>query len=420
MGEVAAFMSEHAADSPPPFTLKGVPSSSRIDKTLRSLPEDPDAVLGVETVEPFCQALRDSAQCLVDNPRTAPPPDRAESFHYLLKMAAYAVEAGVLAADPLEPMFSAPYQIHLVDWGAASPDSCYRRTFLREDLRYRVYGRFGNADYCSFDVRQSSPQTIIIRDEIETDADGTFEFYLGGEPREGNWFALPPGSCGLTVREFFGDWSGAHRSLLRIECLDHETAPRLEHRADRVVAEYEVIGDWIRDGAVAYWVDAADRLAEHYTNTFPSALQRVGTKLPVVTTCWFDLADDDALIIELRDPESFWAFQLGTAYWSTLDYANRLTAINFVQADPSPDGVFRIVLSLQDPGVHNWLDTMGLHQGVLILRFAGATAPAAPTTRLVKLADVERELPDARRVGPAERRSQIAVRREGVSHLVCD
>ena len=413
-------MGAQSDDSPPPFTLKGVPSSSRIDKALRALPENPGAVLDVDTVEPFCQALRDSARFLVDNPRTAPPADRAESFHYLLKMAAYGVEAGVLAADPLEPMFSAPYQIHLVDWGAASPDSCYRRTFLREDLRYRVYGRFGNADYCSFDVRQSSPQTIITRDEIELESDGTFEFFLGGEPRGRNGFPLPPGSCGLTVREFFGDWSGAQRSVLRIECLDHETAPRLEHRADRVAAEYEVIGEWIRDGAVGYWVDAANRLAEHYTNTFPTALQRVGTKLPVVTTAWFDLADDDALIIELPDPESFWAFQLGTAYWSTLDYANRLTAINGVQADPSPDGVFRIVLSLQDPGVHNWLDTMGLHQGVVILRYAGTERPVPPTARLVKLADVEWELPDARRVGPAERRSQIAERREGVAHLVCD
>jgi hypothetical protein len=91
-----------------------------------------------------------------------------------------------------------------------------------------------------------------------------------------------------------------------------------------------------------------------------------------------------------------------------------------VQADPSPDGVFRIVLSLQDPGVHNWLDTMGLHQGVVILRFAGAQSPVAPTARLVKLADVERELPDARRVGSDERRAQIAQRRDGVAHLVCD
>ena len=122
---------------------------------------------------------------------------------------------------------------------------------------------------------------------------------------------VAPGSCGLTVREFFGDWSGA-----AVDPADR--VPRPRDRAARntarivVAAEYEVIGDWIRDGAVGYWVDAANRLAEHYTNTFPTALQRVGTKLPVVTTCWFDLADDDAVIIELPDPESFWAFQLGT------------------------------------------------------------------------------------------------------------
>ena len=46
-------------------------------------------------------------------------------------------EAGVLAADPLEPMFSAPNQIHLVDLGRREPRSRDRRTFLREDLRDR-------------------------------------------------------------------------------------------------------------------------------------------------------------------------------------------------------------------------------------------------------------------------------------------
>jgi hypothetical protein len=416
--------SDQAAGAPeakPSFGLKGVPSSSRIDKALRSLPADPDAVLGEDTVEPLCAAIRESARQLAGFTRTQEPADRAESFHYLLKMLAYGVEAGVLAADPLEPMFSAPYQIHLIDWGAASPDSCYRRTFLRDDLRYRVHGRLGNADYFSFDVRQASPQTIITRDEIDVDADGNFEIFLGGEPRERQWWPLHPGAAGLTVREFFGDWLGARRSLLRIECLDHETAaPRVEHRADRVAAEYEVIGDWVLDGAVKYWMDSAERLAAGYTNEFPPDPQRVGTKLPVVTSCWFDLRPDDALIIELADPESFWAFQLGTAYWSTLDYANRTTSINCAQATPDPDGVYRIVLSLQDPGVHNWLDTMGLHQGVVILRSCGAPSPVTPTARLVQLADVGAALPGSRRCEPVARKAQIAERRDGVSHLVCD
>ena len=57
---------------------------------------------------------------------------------------------------------------------------------------------------------------------------------------------------------------------------------------------------------------------------------------------------------------------------------------------------------------------------MLILRFCGATKAAAPTTRLVKLSDVAGELPGSKPWSSAERRAQLAERREGVAHMVCD
>src|SRR4029077_4787753 len=126
-----------------PFAVTGVPSSALIEKVLRSLPETPDVVLGEETVEPLCERIRQSARLLAEFPLTDNPVDRAESFRYLLTMLAYTVDAGLLNTDPLEPMFSPPYRLHLLDWGGASPDSVYRRVMLRDDLTYRVSGQLG-------------------------------------------------------------------------------------------------------------------------------------------------------------------------------------------------------------------------------------------------------------------------------------
>ena len=77
-------------------------------------------------------------------------------------------------------------------------------------------------------------------------------------------------------------------------------------------------------------------------------------------------------------------------------------------------------MSGRDPGVHNWLDTTGLQQGVIIVRFCQATTPIPPRARVLKVSEVAGSLGGSPRGGPDERRAQIAERREGVAHLICD
>ena len=398
-----------------------VPSSALIDKLLREIADDPDTVLDERTVEVLCERLRQSAQLLSELPLTANPVDRAESFRYLLMMLAYAVDAALLNADPLEPMFSQPYRLHLLDWGGASPDSVYRRAMVRDDRTYRVHGRLGNAKYFSIDFRQGSPARTLLRTDLDADADGSFEIFLGGEPRDRRWWPFSEGTSGLTVREFFDDWCAAERSLLRIECLDGETAARPEHNSRRVSSEFDLIGDWILEGAIRYWIDQSTPLARDAKNGFRQDLYRGDTKLPVTTFGWWELQPDEALVIELRDPEAeFWGLHLVTSLWHTLDYANRITTFNLSQAHRDPDGLYRFVASGEDPGVFNWLDTTGLERGVIIVRFCGAASAVPPKARVVKLSEVARELPDTRPCSADERRAQIAERREGVAHMVCD
>jgi hypothetical protein len=317
-------------------------------------------------------------------------------------------------------MFSQPYRLHLLDWGAASPDSVYRRAMVRDDRAYRVHGRIGNARYLSMDFRQSSPARTITGDELPIDADGNFAIFIGGPERKKAWWPMHPGTTGILVREFFDDWLGAEKSRLRIECLDGELAPRPEHRAGRVAAEFDIISDWILEGAIRFWIKESHDLAQH-PNSFGSEMYRSGTKLPDVYRGWSDLGPDEALLIELDDPDAeFWGLQLATSLWHTLDYANRLTTINQCQAERDADGVYRLVLAGADPGLHNWLDTTGLQRGVLILRLAGAANPSPPRTTVLGLSEIPARLRGTRTCTPDERRAQIADRREGVSRMLCD
>jgi len=398
-----------------------VPSSALIDKVLRGIDDDPDTVLDERTVEEFCDRLRETARLLSELPLTEHRVDRAESFHYLLMMLAYAVDAGLLNADPLEPMFSQPYRLHLLDWGGASPDAVYRRAMLRDDRAYRVHGRLGNAAYLSMDLRQSSPTRTLTRDDLGPDANGAFEVFLGGEPRDGRWWLLGDGTTGIVVRELFDDWLAARRSRLRVECLDGDVAARPEHNARRVAAAFDLIGEWILEGGVRYWIERSTPLAAESRNRFVTELYRGDTLLPTTNFGWWQLAPGEALIVELQDPEAeFWGLHLVSSLWHTLDYANRLTTYNISQAHRDADGVFRFVLSAEDPGVHNWLDTMGLERGVIILRLWRAAHAVAPSARVVALAEIADGLHGNGRCTPDERRAQVAERREGVARMICD
>jgi hypothetical protein len=185
------------------------------------------------------------------------------------------------------------------------------------------------------------------------------------------------------------------------------------------VTEFNAIGDWVLEGAIRYWAERSTILAAAATNSFVTELYRGETSLPTTAFGWWDLAPDEALLVELSDPEAeFWGIHLASSLWHTLDYANRLTTHNLAQAHRDDDGWYRFVVSAADPGIHNWLDTMGLQRGVIILRLWRATNPAPPTAQVIKVSDLDGW--STRRCSPNERRAQIAQRREGVARMICD
>jgi len=80
-----------------------------------------------------------------------------------------------------------------------------------------------------------------------------------------------------------------------------------------------------------------------------------------------------------------------------------------------PDGRVRFVLTAQDPGVANWLDTAGFSNGAMLLRCVRTETAPVPSTRVVKVDEVRSALPpETTMTSPVERAKVIEARRRAV------
>ena len=84
----------------------------------------------------------------------------------------------------------------------------------------------------------------------------------------------------------------------------------------------------------------------------------------------YELATDQALIITLPVTDApYLGFQLGSLWYISLDYINHQTSLNGTQAQADPDGKIRIVVADRNPGVTNWVETLGHRKGFLQFRW---------------------------------------------------
>lgn len=99
-----------------------------------------------------------------------------------------------------------------------------------------------------------------------------------------------------------------------------------------------------------------------------------------------------------------------------LDIVDRTGSLNKAQSTPNEDGTYTYVISPTDPGVANWIDSDGLHEGILTLRMAefggdGPTEDLGAHGRVIDLDALDREVPALRRVSAQERADELADRR---------
>jgi hypothetical protein len=91
-------------------------------------------------------------------------------------------------------------------------------------------------------------------------------------------------------------------------------------------------------------------------------------------------------------------------------------SLNGTQAQPDPDGKIRIVVTDRNPGVANWVETLGHPKGFLQFRWQRVsrqlTEADGPTVELVDFDRIPSSLPhyETNKISDEDRRTRIAER----------
>ena len=102
-------------------------------------------------------------------------------------------------------------------------------------------------------------------------------------------------------------------------------------------------------------------------------------------------------------------FQITDPWTIAPDPMSRLASLNKSQVTANADGTVTYAIALLDPGVANWVDTCGLHEGWLLARWQGVPSDASLNSMIRKVevvasVDIPNDIP---KVDLAGRRRQI-------------
>lgn len=387
-------------------------SAARAGEPMSAAPEN-------EAWNAFFERLEATGNEILRSDLPASALERAEGQRYLLQRLAATIDA-VLDAESGPPVVSL-YSHKLRKYGMDSADAKYATVRVAGDGTYRLYGTLGTAHHIAFQLTTSRDGyrafDSISRDALGADASGAFELLVSPARPEGwtkPWLHLDPEATELLLREYFYDWANERPSEFRVERLDRPGEPVPTEPA-ATQALFDAIADQFA-ATVAKWIAPAldDRVHRRNQLRPPARSAAEGLRENAYGSGWFALADGEALLIELDEPDArLWSFELGSFWWQSLDYVDHTSSLNGFQAVKSSDGRYRLVIALEDPGVPNWLDPVGHREGVIIYRYQQAEPGAAPpTARLVPLHGLRRALPaDTPHISAEQRQAELRMRR---------
>ncbi len=383
-----------------------------------ALTADPGNVDLAQAWSYLSDRLRQAAQLVQSDPASRNRVDLAAGMRHLLVLLAAGIDEALrFDADPILSVQRTSTD-DIVTWGMECPDCIYTRAVLRGGESYRLFGNRGTARYVGLQTMNGIATTANeLVDELEVDPDGNFEVVLSASERVGNWMRIDGDHPTLTVRHFFYNWDTEVASSLRIERLSDavEATSRAVDPDVAVTSQLVALGDFVQDN-LAFFLQFG---AAAPPNGFLPPIDRTdigaaAENRPVIGR--WELRPDEALIVEVVPPEGiYWSFSVGNPWRETIHYGRHQSSLNAHQAVVDSDGLVRVVLCADDPGVANWLDTAGHSNGPIILRCVRTKTAPTPSTRVVGFDDLPAQLPsDTVKVTPEERTSILAARRRAV------
>ncbi|PND54476.1 hypothetical protein CRM90_27760 [Mycobacterium sp. ENV421] len=343
----------------------------------------------------------------------------------------FGVAMRMVNTDPARPKILT-YEIPPHDWGPLAiaggrwaydnPDSVYRTIPVNAKYSYVITGKFVGdppADL-NFSVYTDPNVTNSVDNiglhDLVVNPDGTFTITVNTASDDGtpNHLHMTHDAQQVFIRDTLGQWtdSPVELSVQRVDALPAAAPKTYDQLVHGAVSLALTSGVALYGLMLLPFIQPVNSLGKP-THTFGTlSTQRQSSTL-------FHLDDDQAMVITVTLGDAGYFTTPVTDAWTiTPDYRNHQSSLNSSQAVQNPDGSYTLVLSKTDPGVANWVDTGGLSQGSLFVRWQlpNANADAGPptvTSRVVRVEDLASALPSSTvYVTPEQRAQQLVARQQ--------
>jgi len=387
----------------------------------------------------FCRQLEAAGERAFKDDNPATPLHRADAFRFLTQNLGQAFDLALETRDTRYPMLH-PFCTPTRKLGGDAADFLYLQAWIDSASVYRVSGNRGTARFINFTLQGRRPDTQpgtdipslhdpfgdipeanLFGHQLRTDPDGDFELYLGGPERGPNWLPTTPDTRKLFLRQGFDAWDEmpAQLSIERIDMNEPRPLPSPETLAEAMAWAGRFV-----EGVMSDWPDHPYHYSPSvdpvHVNAFPpdpaAATGEDDRKRgrAVAHMCW-ELAPEDALVIEFEAPEGFWMLTNAGVFFNSMDYLYRPVSYTPARTAVDPDGRIRLVLSHRDPGYHNWLDTQGFQRGNITYRHLLSTTSTQFRTEQVRFEHLAERLPgDSLKITPEGRVGQLRQRFEAI------
>jgi hypothetical protein len=357
------------------------------------------------SITPYLGELQTAVDQIANTWRPNDPQYRADIYRQIMMNLSFAYFV-YFHADPEHPDWAPLYNpVYLMQ---PNPDDIYLYCPLRGDLKYQVSGNCGTVRLLTLGTSFGLPGTVddiskvthyhdLDQRDLKVGPDGEFALLISvDKPADytGNWLRMDPEADTLMVRYRMWDWVKDRDPQLSIVCLN-PAPPKRRLTPDEIVERLKLMAGL--PGRMAKMFFGLQNAVKQRAgiNVFSPERTQGGLSKQLYWPAVFEFDDGEALIIETEMPKIFayWNIQLNDPYFNAVEYVYRMSSINGSTAKIDSDGKLRAVISLEDPGVPNWLDPAGFKQGTVYGRWYDCDTYPLPVIKRVPLAKLRHHLP---------------------------
>jgi hypothetical protein len=282
--------------------------------------------------------------------------------------------------------------------GGDNPQGLYLSAPINGKDTFRLSGTRGSARWVSMILAQQGPPSFgnaLFLPDLTFAEDGTFEVVISPERHVGNWLQSDERTNGVLVRQFFPTPDDVTVMDLKIENLTAPDAPPARFNLETALAGLRRAGGMF--GVMVPMMqqellDKGERKNSFKTDVGDHTSNAGGVPGGNAVTARWALEADEALLVTVTppDPCAYWDVQVGNGWYESFDYRHHFSGLTCEGAQYNDDGSFTIVVANEDPGVVNWLETVGHREGHIAIRWQLSDDLPIPETRVVPVVDVAR------------------------------